>query len=572
MAILTAEGLRLAFLSAVSTMLHTAHSQSSCNTVPISLRVGNVTLANNQVARGVDLGIGTPSQSMAFLPQWPLNNSFVYGTSGYCDAVMSGWADDGCTTFRGSAYNPTTSSTEKGGDDSEFASDSAGTYPDTTRVTDTVVVTSNLTLEDFPLGVVLTDWGEQGYHPQAALGLGSNSTVLSVLLASNAIASRTWSWFWGLNGPSPSTQLDGNLVLGGYDKAKVRGTGYSQALSTATDRCASGMLVTLADIRLNFVNGTTASIFPSDASAALAACLDPAYPTLMTVPLYPYWTNFETLTNSSATGRSTGLNFFDMRYDVGQTPFDGDITIQLSSGLAVRVPNSQYIGPDVAIDRTTGALIANQTAPSIAINALQSGNSDDMITIGRNFFSAAYIMTSYDTKSFTMWEANPTSNQNLVAVDESGNEISSCAGGNATATVTAGGGATQTGSRSSTSGSGSTNGNTRVGAIVGGTIGGVAVVAALIGVAAFLAIRRKPAHAGTRQAELCGDGFTRRDEHTADSQRHALHPAAPDHAVPVESNKPQILYEMLHDSQDLQMYELPESRSERHELPTGREW
>lgn len=45
------------------------YSESDCAPRPLSLAVTNVTLANGQVARGVELGVGTPSQSMAFLPQ-----------------------------------------------------------------------------------------------------------------------------------------------------------------------------------------------------------------------------------------------------------------------------------------------------------------------------------------------------------------------------------------------------------------------------------------------------------------------------------------------------------------------
>lgn len=49
---------------------------SDCAPYPLSLEVGNVTLATGQIARGVLLGIGTPSQPMAFLPR-------LYGTSAH---------------------------------------------------------------------------------------------------------------------------------------------------------------------------------------------------------------------------------------------------------------------------------------------------------------------------------------------------------------------------------------------------------------------------------------------------------------------------------------------------------
>lgn len=46
-----------------------AYCTSDCASYPLSLEVGNVTLDTGQIARGVVIGIGNPSQPMAFLPQ-----------------------------------------------------------------------------------------------------------------------------------------------------------------------------------------------------------------------------------------------------------------------------------------------------------------------------------------------------------------------------------------------------------------------------------------------------------------------------------------------------------------------
>lgn len=278
----------------------------------------------------------------------PLNNSFVYPTTGFCTAVLPTFTTAGCTTFRGGAYDPGSSTTQRGGAASAFAPDvpsAAGggvSYPALTKISDRLILGAGgtgawggggvgegsgnvTTLAEFPLGIVLADWGEQGYHPQAALGLGANSTLLSALVRAGAIASRSWAWSWGSSSSSSSSlldgpQQDGSLVLGGYDKARVAGSGYTQSMSSDTGRCASGLVVTLTDVVVHFTNGTTASMFPGEASAALAACLDPAYPTLMTIPLDPYWIAFESLTNASITNRSEGLNWYDMRYDAGEPP------------------------------------------------------------------------------------------------------------------------------------------------------------------------------------------------------------------------------------------------------------
>jgi hypothetical protein len=90
--------------------------------------------------------------------------------------------------------------------------------------------------------------------------------------------------FWGRTGATADTQLDGNLVLGGYDRAKVvAGTNYTQRLSYARPACATAMLVTISDIVLHFANGTDASLFGGVQSSAITACIVPSYPVLMTI-------------------------------------------------------------------------------------------------------------------------------------------------------------------------------------------------------------------------------------------------------------------------------------------------
>jgi hypothetical protein len=54
----------------VSLLLMVSSSGAECVPSPFSVRVGNVSLPNNQVARGLDISVGTPEQPFAFLPQW----------------------------------------------------------------------------------------------------------------------------------------------------------------------------------------------------------------------------------------------------------------------------------------------------------------------------------------------------------------------------------------------------------------------------------------------------------------------------------------------------------------------
>jgi hypothetical protein len=88
-------------------------------------------------------------------------------------------------------------------------------------------------------------------------------------------------------------------VLGGYDRAKVTGPGFSIA-TTQNVACDSQLIVTIEDVILNFPNGSTASLF-TDQSESIAVCILPDYPALMTIPLDPYINTFQALTNTSIT-------------------------------------------------------------------------------------------------------------------------------------------------------------------------------------------------------------------------------------------------------------------------------
>lgn len=243
----------------------------------------------------------------------PLNNTFVYGTNGRCS---KSWTDSSCTTFRGGQYDEFASASRGGLANPDAYPKDGSQYPDCNWVTDNLVVNSNSTLGDFPIGIALEDAGLQGYHPQAALGLGPNSTVLNTLKNAGQIMSRSWAMFWGRTGATKGTQMDGNFVFGGYDRAKVSGASYTQDLVyNSNPSCLSGMLVTVTDIVLNFSNGTSASLFDGAASTAMSACLLPDFPVLMTIPLEPYFQRFQQFTGANDFGRSFGIYYYGMIYN-----------------------------------------------------------------------------------------------------------------------------------------------------------------------------------------------------------------------------------------------------------------
>ncbi|KAI0880263.1 acid protease [Annulohypoxylon maeteangense] len=457
-------------------------ASNTCAPNPIAVRIGNVTLTNHQVARGAEIHVGSPPQPFAFLPQWPYNTSLVYGTDGHCVFKRNTPTNDGCATLRGGAYDIFASKTRLVAYPGDFPKENAP-FPQTTLFADGVKLNENTTLTGFPLGVALNDWGAEGYHPMASLGLGTNSTFLNTLQESGKIASRTWSFFWGRSSGPSSSQTDGSLVFGGYDRAKISsGERYVEKLQDSTSPCATQMIVIITDMVLNFPNGTDVSIFPRSLSTALTACIVPDYPVLMTLPSDPFMDNFFQLTDAAQNhGRSFGINYYSFQYNRNEERYSGDMTIKFQSGLTVRVANDQLVAPDVDINPTTGELVANYTNPDLVINGLQNISSNDMPQLGRQFLSAAYLMVNQDARKFSLWPANPVSGEDLVPVDVNNIDITTICQSNASATTNSNSTIANTELEASRSSPG-----TIAGAVVG-SIGGVII----LGIVAFGLIKKR---------------------------------------------------------------------------------
>lgn len=261
------------------------------------------------------------------------------------------------------------------------------------------------------------------------------------------------------------------------------------------------------------------------------------------------------------------MRFSCPRLILALSRFTGDISLEFASGLTVRVPNSEYVRPDVTIDKNTGALQVNDTEPDVAMISLQGSNSNDVIKIGRNFFSAAYIMVNYDAGEFTIWPANQTASQDLVAVDGKGTELDGSCSSNENATVTAGGATPSdtdtisTGTSTAESSDSSYNQSTPVGAIAGGVVGGAVGIAALV-LVACLTLRRRKAKRHTPLAELDHDSAM--DSSTPMSRLQSPKPETPAARSEFSGS---VFSRSVHELAPQSLSELPHTkRGQRHEV------
>ncbi|KAF5013988.1 hypothetical protein FDECE_18 [Fusarium decemcellulare] len=100
--------------------------------------------------------------------------------------------------------------------------------------------------------------------------------------------------------------------------------------------------------------------------------------------------------------------------------FKGDITVKLNTGLDITVPNDQFMVTERRINED-GEIYRNDSQPLIRIDRMNSG----LPSLGRYFLTAAYLATNEDAGTFTLWKANPTSDQDLVALDTNNKAVDS---------------------------------------------------------------------------------------------------------------------------------------------------
>ncbi|KAL1965196.1 hypothetical protein VTN77DRAFT_5950 [Rasamsonia byssochlamydoides] len=264
-----------------------------------------------------------------------------------------------------------------------------------------------------------------GSVPQSSFGLGMDPTVLERLISAGQIASRTWSLFWGWEGGAAEYQLDGNLVLGGYDAAKTSGTNFTGTLADQLE-CPSSLLIYLNDITLDFPNGTKTSLLPQPGSA-MRTCIKPDIPFLTFNP--SVWEKFNSSVGGTYLGPSQGARLFGMSYKADDV-FTGNMSFVLASGLTITVPNHQLVMPNVMVN-DEGIPVLNDTS-TVTFNVYDLGatggtNTNDMPLLGTTFLSSTYVYVDNDNKAFTIWQANPTTETKLVAVNHNNTSSSGSA-------------------------------------------------------------------------------------------------------------------------------------------------
>ena len=128
------------------------------------------------------------------------------------------------------------------------------------------------------------------------------------------------------------------------------------------------------------------------------------------------------------------------------------------------------------------------------ISGTTESDEQNFAILGRHFFQAAYLTVDYDADTFTLAEANPTTDSNIVGLD------AECPTPHANAPApkkTIPNKTTTAPKPDSTA----TNKSLSTGAIVGAVIGGALVAAAIAGTTVFCFLRRRKRNNSLRNHE-----------------------------------------------------------------------
>jgi Eukaryotic aspartyl protease len=240
---------------------------------------------------------------------------------------------------------------------------------------------------NFPFQV----WSNDSSLATSWLGLGSASSVISSLLNSGVIPSPELGLFYGSE--SIAAPMNGQLIFGGYDNARVGGNfttfPTSQGFETSFP-CALQVLI--KDISVIDGTGYSKSLL-SDAAARIAACINPLEHGIeVTDDIYNSW---NILTNHSP-------ELDDSIYTTGSVDFEG-LIITLDNGYVTTIPQNELITYERGYN-DQGQWDVNSTSYMEAM--IKPNVNQNYVVLGGIFLSQNYLRVDYANSQFMLAPAN----------------------------------------------------------------------------------------------------------------------------------------------------------------------
>jgi hypothetical protein len=439
-------------------------ANNNCSVAPLYLPIQNNTLDDGVASnRGIYCTLG--NQREGFRITFTLNTTRIRNSRD-CALQGNATAVTSCEGASGGVYST----------NSTFEAATPGTLNSTLDPTpigatvidgyDTATFYAGLTVPKFPFEV----WSNQDATNKSTMAFGPNSSVLKVLRYVNAVPSRFMGIFMGSR--SQSQPIDGHLIIGGYDRSRVKGPFKNFTMNAGNLGILCPLQVGIRNIQVTSLNGTSSTSLMADVGSIVPACIDPLQNEFtLTQAMYTRWASFTQHSSNFTTPTtindpSTNLQLYPMANE----PLIGNITITLDNGYTTTIPHYELVSQQRGTDSEGKYAVINSSVLMAAVGTGATDYGQDIPLLGGVYLSQNYLTVDYDSGSFGLAPAN-TAASTLMDV------VSICSNSSASSTQT-----------SSTSPDSSNSSSTNVGAIVGGVVGGVLILAII---ALIIFLRRR---------------------------------------------------------------------------------
>ena len=354
----------------------------NCSIAPVFVDIhSRETDDNFNFQYGLFIGVGTPSQNQSLWPSIGHNES-TFSDDAYCDSSPF----VRCSNQTHGFYTPLASQTFQNDTDLRSLDNNFGTASNIEyNGTDNLNIYThyfdpsppNVTvLKDYPVTVLTgnTKSTSPWFSGAGRFGIGPSSTALQALYDIGLIASRSFGLYLGAAYPRAGGQVNGSLVLGGYDSGRFQDPlyDYTQSPMDGGVEGSTPFKVSVAKITLTTgLNGTSTDINDGPFDAYLTTSQHG-----LSLP-QSATQKFIDLTHATIpVSNIFGDNSLALPED-----FFGTLTITLASGLNVTFPpavlrNTSNLSPIVSA--------SNTSAPSPSL-------------LGSVFLSYVYLFAQYDS-------------------------------------------------------------------------------------------------------------------------------------------------------------------------------
>jgi len=276
---------------------------------------------------------------------------------------------------------------------------------------DTAVFSGDIQVPGMPLAV----WSDVDPLNRTALGLGANSSTLRALVSAGVLPEFPQQIGIFMGSRSELQGSDGEIILGGYDTARVNGSFTWFPIGKRFPNLNCPLQVLLEDIILTNTNGSQSLM--ADTYSKVPACVDLIENAFSFTPeLYQKWAN---LTNHPTTNPTDGSPLYtDQTYPGASEQLIGELTLTLSNDQGTNftsfIPHFELVSQERGADSQGKYAVVNATRAMAAVASSENEILGQPL-LGGTFLSQNYLVIDFEKNMFGLAPAVLGTTQRSVA-------------------------------------------------------------------------------------------------------------------------------------------------------------